>query len=118
MSNEEPAKDHADEQNSRLTDAFGRSRHRRIAVGFIALLIVYIGARAVHLTATGAHAVHDDAYITYVYAQNLARGNGPVFNVGERVWGFTSPAHVLVLAGAQVYWVSTSLRRPCGLAIF
>jgi hypothetical protein len=41
---------------------------------------------------------HDDAFITNVYADNLARGSGLVFNpTGERVWGYTSPAHTLLL---------------------
>jgi len=44
---------------------------------------------------------HDDAFIAYRYAENLARGNGLVFNPGERVLGFTSPLHVLVAAGAH-----------------
>jgi hypothetical protein len=39
---------------------------------------------------------HDDAFITNVYADNLARGSGLVFNpTGERVWGYTSPAHTI-----------------------
>ena len=33
----------------------------------------------------------DDAMISLRYAQHLARGDGPVFNVGERVEGFTNP---------------------------
>ncbi len=41
---------------------------------------------------------HDDAYITYRYGQNLAMGQGLVFNPGERIMGSTSPAHCL-LAG-------------------
>lgn len=41
---------------------------------------------------------HDDAFIAFRYAENLARGNGLVFNPGERVLGFTSPLHVLVAA--------------------
>lgn len=42
---------------------------------------------------------HDDAFITYRYGENCARGRGLVFNPGERVLGFTSPLHVLVAAG-------------------
>lgn len=38
----------------------------------------------------------DDAYIFYVYAQNLLDGNGATFN-GARVEGFTSPAWLLLL---------------------
>lgn len=41
----------------------------------------------------------DDPYITMVYARNLLDGQGLVFNPGERVQGFTSPLHVLLLAG-------------------
>lgn len=41
----------------------------------------------------------DDAYITYRYAQNLMRGKGFVFNVGENVLGTTAPFHGLLLAG-------------------
>ena len=32
----------------------------------------------------------DDAFITYRYAHNLVHGNGLVFNVGERVEGYTN----------------------------
>jgi hypothetical protein len=39
---------------------------------------------------------HDDAYITYRYGQNLASGNGLVFNPGERTMGSTSPAFSLL----------------------
>jgi arabinofuranosyltransferase len=34
--------------------------------------------------------VQDDAFITYRYARNLARGNGLVFNEGEKVEGYTN----------------------------
>lgn len=34
--------------------------------------------------------VQDDAFISYRYAANLARGNGLVWNVGERVAGYTN----------------------------
>jgi len=41
----------------------------------------------------------DDAYISFRYAANLARGVGLVFNVGERVEGFTNPLWTLLAAG-------------------
>jgi len=43
----------------------------------------------------------DDAYIVFRYADHLLAGHGPVFNVGERVEGFTSPLWLLLLAAAR-----------------
>ena len=40
----------------------------------------------------------DDAFITFRYAENLAHGQGPVFNPGERVEGYTSFAWMLLMA--------------------
>jgi hypothetical protein len=40
----------------------------------------------------------DDAYITFRYAANLAKGFGLVFNSGERVLGTTSPLFTFLLA--------------------
>jgi hypothetical protein len=43
----------------------------------------------------------DDAYITFRYADNLARGLGAVYNVGERVEGYTSLSWMLLMAGVH-----------------
>jgi hypothetical protein len=40
----------------------------------------------------------DDAWITYRYAENLAAGEGFVYNPGERVYGTTTPLVTLLLA--------------------
>lgn len=40
----------------------------------------------------------DDPFITLRYAANLVHGHGLVFNIGERVEGFTSPLHVLLVS--------------------
>ena len=42
---------------------------------------------------------HDDAYITFQFARNLARGDGFAFNAGEPILGTTSPLSALLLAG-------------------
>lgn len=42
---------------------------------------------------------HDDAYITFRYGQNLARGLGWTFNPGELMQGATSPGQALIAAG-------------------
>jgi len=55
-------------------------------------LILLIGAYSVFCVTT------DDPFITYRYAANLLAGHGPVFNVGERVEGFSSPLHLLLMA--------------------
>lgn len=41
----------------------------------------------------------DDAFISYRYAANLAAGQGLVFNLGERVEGYSNFLWVLLLAG-------------------
>ena len=41
--------------------------------------------------------IQDDAFITYRYANNFINGDGLVFNIGERVEGFTSILWVLIL---------------------
>ncbi len=43
----------------------------------------------------------DDTFIHLQYARNLAAGQGLVFNVGERVYGSTSPLWVVLLADAM-----------------
>lgn len=44
----------------------------------------------------------DDAFITYRYALNLSTGHGPVFNVGERVEGYSNFLWMIVLS--SVHW--------------
>jgi arabinofuranosyltransferase len=41
----------------------------------------------------------DDSYIFYSYAQNIAQGEGFVFNPGEKVNAATSPLYTLLLSG-------------------
>ncbi|RMF41331.1 MAG: hypothetical protein D6755_12725, partial [Anaerolineae bacterium] len=45
----------------------------------------------------------DDAYITYRYASNLAHGYGPVFNIGERVEGYTSVVWMWLMGGVAIW---------------
>lgn len=52
----------------------------------------------------------EDAYITFRYARHLANGHGLVYNPGQPVFGFSSPAWTLwtalgcVLAQDPVFW--------------
>ena len=60
---------------------------------------------ALGLQILGFHSLrHDDAYISFRYGQNLASGNGLVFNPGERFLGATSPGHMLLSAVAYRGW--------------
>lgn len=51
----------------------------------------------------------DDAYISYRYAHNLARGWGLVYNYGERIEGYTNFLWTLILAGLDVVGVDLDL---------
>lgn len=55
-------------------------------------------AAAAGLSVAFHHFRCDDAYISYRYGVNLARGLGLVFNPGERVMGSTAPGHALLSA--------------------
>lgn len=44
----------------------------------------------------------DDPLITLRYAANLVHGHGPVFNTGDRVEGFSSPLHLLLVSCLQL----------------
>ncbi len=57
---------------------------------------------------------HDDAYITYRYGQNLARGEGLVFNPGEPHLATTSPGQALI--SAAVYRVAGQQATPSVMA--
>jgi hypothetical protein len=54
---------------------------RRFAWTFALLAIVWAAALSW---------IGDDAFISFRYARNLAEGHGLVFNVGERVEGYTN----------------------------
>jgi arabinofuranosyltransferase len=49
----------------------------------------------------------DDAFITFRYAENIAAGNGFVYNLGERVLGTTTPLFTLLLAAFNVFGISS-----------
>jgi hypothetical protein len=77
------------------------------------------GARLIWLAVAGLtllclryrHLYHgnvvDDAMTSMQYAKQLALGNGLVFNVGERVEGYTNFAWVLFMT--PIYWLSSEL---------
>lgn len=46
--------------------------------------------------------ISDDAIITFRYISNFRHGQGAVFNVGERVQGYTHPLWFVLLSGVSV----------------
>lgn len=61
--------------------------------GAVLLLLVLAGVVAV----ANHGSSHDDAYITFRYAANFARGEGLVYNLGDEVLGTSAPLYALVL---------------------
>lgn len=45
--------------------------------------------------------IQDDSFITYRYVKNFTEGNGLVFNIGERVEGYTCFLWVILLSGVK-----------------
>jgi arabinofuranosyltransferase len=63
------------------------------------------------------HYVTDDTFIHLQYARRLAQGHGLVFNVGERVYGCTSPLWAALLAAGMALGIpGLALARALGLA--
>lgn len=60
-----------------------------------AVVIVLLAALAWH-----NRFVQDDAFISFRYSQNFVEGHGLVWNVGERVEGYTNFLWVLLVSGA------------------
>ncbi len=65
----------------------------------------------------------DDAFINFRVVDQLVHGNGPVFNLGERVEAYTSPLWLIVLAvpsaivGANhVEWIAVGLGLASSVA--
>jgi len=65
--------------------------------------------------------VTEDAFVSFRYAQNIADGNGPVFNPGERVEGYTNFLWLVLIAlpraafGADVRTAAVVFGVACAL---
>lgn len=93
-----------------LVDAPRNSLMPVYLIGGLAVLIRVIVALATHYTS-------EDFLITLRYAENLAGGNGLVYNLGERVLGTTTPLYTLFLAGLTMFSLpATALGKGCGIA--
>ena len=85
----------------------GRSSGSRLAFWVftasvsIALLVLAIRVGWYHHAGLMPDMVLDDSYISFRYARNLVRGHGLVYNVGERVEGYSNFLWTLAVAGAM-----------------
>ncbi len=62
----------------------------------ISLIAISIAIQFLWLNYT--HYTEEDAFITFRYAEQIARGNGFVYNIGEPIYGTTTPLYTLLLA--------------------
>ena len=60
------------------------------------LVFFFIMIRMAWIFYTGH--IFEDAFITFRYAENVAHGNGYVYNIGEHVYGSTTPLFTFLLA--------------------
>ncbi len=70
-----------------------------LLVGILLVSCIYAGELTYVFSLT--HVPCEDAYITYRYSKNLADGNGPVFNPGEQVEGYSNPLWMFSIAVAR-----------------
>ena len=91
----------------------------RLAVSAaLAAMALVLGVRR----ALGAAWLSDDSFISFRYADHLMRGNGLVYNVGERVEGYTNLLWTLLVAAALRLGISpetsaTALGVACWLGL-
>jgi arabinofuranosyltransferase len=69
-----------------------------LIIGYVYYIYRYILATSFLIGGSAYYVLFDDAMISMRYAYNLAHGLGPVWNVGERVEGFTNPLWVGIMA--------------------
>jgi arabinofuranosyltransferase len=61
----------------------------------------------------------DDAFITYRFSRNLARGNGLVFNPGEKVEGYTNFLYAAIHAVPEkLGWTTPAFGQVLGVVLF
>jgi len=99
-----------------MTVASNKTERLIPALIFISAVIVFSAAYR-YLRNSGAVQI-DDAFITFRYAENIARGLGFVYNQGERVLGTSTPIFCLLLAllrrlGARIPLAADIINLVC-----
>jgi hypothetical protein len=83
------------------------TRAGRIELAAASFVALAFAALAAFFSDRYFHNVVDDALISVHYGENLAQGHGAVFNVGERVEGYTN--FLWMLVSALLYWPARAL---------
>ncbi|MFH1372523.1 MAG: hypothetical protein ABII79_01835 [bacterium] len=90
-----------------ITEESSPGRLRWVVIGCLILVTaVYVGQAWYY-----RHYVNDDAYITFRYSRLLAMGDGPYFNPGEHVEGYTSLLQMLLLTPV-IGWFGPDAAAP------
>ncbi len=92
--------------------AYNLSAAAKLACGLAILLAVHL-ASVLHY-----YFVCDDAFISFRYLTNWLAGNGLVYNIGERVEGYTNFLWILVLAPFAKAGISAENAAPVLSIIF
>src|SRR5690242_18138108 len=75
--------------------------HKYMFRACCALLFIYV------LHCLAVNYVVDDSFITFRYVRNFVRGNGLVYNPGERVEGYTNFLWAMILSG--ILWINSNV---------
>jgi len=81
-----------------------RSSYSLFNYSIILIILLYLAVCHYFQNATV-----DDVYISLKYAKNLAHGNGLVFNIGERVEGYSNFLWVVLLAAVAKFFSNLPL---------
>ena len=66
-------------------------------ITIIGIILIAVIIRIVWMIYTNH--TFEDAFITFQYARRLSEGNGLVYNIGEKIYGTTTPLFTLILSG-------------------
>jgi hypothetical protein len=91
-----------EEMARKLSDFYQQAGRTISSPGFPLLALITLALLLRLLWITYTNFTYEDAFITFRYAQQIAEGNGFVYNPGERVYGTTTPLFTLLLTG----WLS------------
>lgn len=80
--------------------ALGVDDHRWLATAIPVLIVAFAAAAGLKAALDQASMV-DDAFISFRYARHWVDGHGLVFNIGERVEGYTNFLWVVILAAVM-----------------